>query len=410
MKIAYLCTDFGVPVFGNKGASIHVRELTRALRGLGHEVVILCTRLGGPEPAGFDVPVLEFGLDRRGSALDELLRSDAEGGPAVARAVRAAVTASLLPERAVAALRDFAPDVLYERYALNGTAGLTLAEEFGIPHVLEVNAPLVDEEHAHRGLALAATARALEQDVVTGADHVFAVSSELGRWLEGLGVPPERLTVVANAVDPERFRMPNGQRQHVRRRLGLDGRPVVAFVGTLKPWHDPGILVRALGVLRTRGVVAQLLFVGDGPERARLDELAREDGVESMLTFTGSVSHDEVPGYLAAADAAAATYHADTGSYFSPLKLFEYQAAGLPVVAAQLGDISHCVRPGETGLLYQPGDADVLADALDELIADRETAAALGRNGREHVLRHHTWTANARAVADRAAALVESTS
>jgi glycosyltransferase involved in cell wall biosynthesis len=180
-------------------------------------------------------------------------------------------------------------------------------------------------------------------------------------------------------------------------------------VGTLKPWHDPGILVRALGALRTRGVVAQLAFVGDGPERARLEALAREDGVESMLTFTGAVSHDEVPGYLAAADAAAATYHPDTGSYFSPLKLFEYQAAGLPVVAAELGEIPHCVRPGETGLLYEPGDVGALSDALAELIADRDVAAAFGRNGREHVLRHHTWTANARAVADRAAALVEQT-
>jgi glycosyltransferase involved in cell wall biosynthesis len=407
MKIAYLCTDFGVPVYGNKGASIHVRELSQALRSLGHDVVILCTRLGGPEPAGFGVPTLEFGLDRRASALHELLRSDAEGGPAVARAVRAAVTASSLPDRALTWLRGFAPDVLYERYALNGTAGLTLAGDLGIPHLLEVNAPLVDEEHAHRGLALAATARALEHEVVIGADHVFAVSSELGRWLRGLGVPPERLTVVANAVDPERFRRANGRRRHVRRQLGLDGRPVVAFVGTLRPWHDPGILVRALGVLRTRGVVPQLLIVGDGPERVRLEELAREDGVESMLVFTGSVSHDDVPGYLAAADVAAATYHPEAGRYFSPLKLFEYQAAGLPVVAAELGEIPHCVRPGETGLLYEPGDVDALADALAALIVDRETAAALGRNGREHVLRHHTWTANARAVAGCAAALME---
>jgi glycosyltransferase involved in cell wall biosynthesis len=407
MKIAYLCTDFGVPVYGNKGASIHVRELSQALQSLGHDVVILCTRLGGREPAGYGVPTLELGLDRRSSVLYELLRSDAEGGPAVARAVRAAVTASSLPARALMWLRGFAPDVLYERYALNGTAGLTLAGDLGIPHLLEVNAPLVDEEHAHRGLALAATARALEHDVVTGADHVFVVSSELGRWLEGLGVAPERLTVVANAVNPERFRMPNGRRQQVRRRLGLDGRPVVAFVGTLRPWHDPGILVRALGVLRARGVAPQLLLVGDGPERGRLEELARGDGIESMLTFTGAVSHDEVPGYLAAADVAAATYHPETGSYFSPLKLFEYQAAGLPVVAAELGEIPHCVRPGETGLLYQPGDVDSLADALAALIGNRKTAAALGRNGREHVLRHHTWAANARAVAGRAAALVE---
>jgi glycosyltransferase involved in cell wall biosynthesis len=399
MRIAYLCTDFGVPVYGNKGASIHMRELTRALQARGHEVVVICTRLGGPEPAAFDVPVLEFGLDRRGAALDELLRFDPEAGLGVTRAFRAAMTAASLPERAFAWLRSFEPDVLYERYALNGTAGLTLAEDLGVPHVLEVNAPLVDEAQAHRGLAFAATARTLEAGIVQGADRIVTVSPELQRWLAGLGVPEERIAVVANGVDPDRFANP-GAREDVRRRLGLNGRPVVAFVGTLKPWHDPSILVRALGALGARGVAPQLLLVGDGPERARLEQLAEEEGLSSQLTFTGAVTHDEVPAYLAAADVATVTYHPDTGRYFSPLKLFEYQAAGLPVVAAELGEIPHCVRPGETGLLYPPGDVEALAGALAALIADSERAAALGRNGREHVLRHHTWAATAAAVAD----------
>jgi glycosyltransferase involved in cell wall biosynthesis len=114
-----------------------------------------------------------------------------------------------------------------------------------------------------------------------------------------------------------------------------------------------------------------------------------------------------VPGYLAAADVAAVTYHPDTGRYFSPLKLFEYLAAGLPVVAADFGEIPHCIRGGETGLLYPPGDAAALADALATLIGDREQAVALGRHGREHVLRHHTWNSNARAVAALADELVE---
>jgi glycosyltransferase involved in cell wall biosynthesis len=214
---------------------------------------------------------------------------------------------------------------------------------------------------------------------------------------------------VTNGVDPERFVTRNGERNGVRQRLGLDGRAVVAFVGTLKPWHDPGILVRALALLERRGTAPHVLVVGDGPERPRLEELAREEGLSARLTFTGAVAHDEVPAYLAAADIGVATFHADTGRYFSPLKLFEYQAAGLPVVAAELGEIPHCVRPGETGLLYPPGDAGALAEALAMLTADRDRAAALGRNGREHVVRHHTWTSNASAIADVTATLVGAT-
>ena len=390
MRIAYLCSDLGVPVCGNKGASIHVRELSRALQALGHQVVVVCARLGGPRPEGFGVPLVELPLE------DPLLRSGD-------RALRAAVYAGSLPPRALPLLRDFAPDVLYERYALNGTAGLTIAHELGIPHVLEVNAPLVDEEEAHRGLASADSARTLERAILRRVDRIVAVSGELKRWLVALGVEEERITVVANAVDPRRFESTPEIRADVRRRLEVNGAPIVAFVGTLKPWHDPTILVRALGLLRARGDAPRLLIVGDGPERAGVEQLASEQRLSSMLTFTGAVAHDDVPGYLGAANVAAVTYHPHTGHYFSPLKLFEYLAAGLPVVAAELGEIPHCVRAGETGLLYAPGDAEALADALATLIADRERAAALGRNGRDHVLRHHTWTANARAVA----ALVE---
>jgi glycosyltransferase involved in cell wall biosynthesis len=408
MRLAYLCSDLGVPVYGNKGASTHVRELSRALHELGHEMLIVCARLGGPAPKGFKVPLVEFPLEE--PTASELPPYDGNGSPTSPRAVRAAAYASSLPIRALPALRDFGPDLLYERYTLNGTAGIALAGDLRVPHVLEVNAPVVDEELAHRGLASDASARPLERTIVRRADRIVAVSDELKRWLVGLGVDAGRITVLANAVDPGRFEVESETREDARRRLGVDERPVVVFVGTLKPWHDPAILVRALGVLRERNVAPHLLLVGDGPERERLEALASQEGLSSLLTFTGSVTHDEVPGYLAAADVAVATYHPDTGSYFSPLKLFEYLAAGLPVVAAEMGEIPHCVRRGETGLLYPPGDAEALADALATLIADRERAVALGRNGREHVRRHHTWAANARTVAAVAAEATEESS
>jgi len=286
-------------------------------------------------------------------------------------------------------------------------AGLTLTHELGIPHVLEVNAPLVDEEEAHRGLVSAESARTLERALLRRVDRIVTVSGELERWLVDLGVQERRITVVPNAVDPARFEVTPEERAEARRRLEVNGTPVVAFVGTLRPWHDPTILVRALRLLRARGDAPRLVIVGNGPERARVESLAAEERVSAQLTLTGAVAHDEVRAYLAAADVAVAPYHPDTGGYFSPLKLFEYQAAGLPVVAAELGEIPHCVRGGETGLLYPPGDAEALADALATLIDDRERGLELGRNGREHVLRHHTWDSNARVVATLAAGLVE---
>jgi glycosyltransferase involved in cell wall biosynthesis len=391
MRIAYLCSDLGVPVYGTKGASIHVRELSRALQELGHEVLVLCARLDGSRPDSFDVPLVEVPLEQGHLALGD-------------RGARAAAYVETLPERMLPRLRGFAPDVLYERFALNGSAGLALAHALRIPLVIEVNAPIVDEEVAHRGLRNADGARTVEQAVLRQADRLVAVSGDLKRWLVGLGVEAERIAVVPNAVDPDRFEIRPQERDAVRRRLDVNGTPVVAFAGTLKPWHDPTILVRAVGLLRERRVATRLLIVGDGPQRPAVEELAREQNLTAAVTVTGAVAHDEVPAYLGAADVAAVTYHPETGRYFSPLKLFEYLAAGLAVVAAELGEIPHCVRAGETGLLYPPGDAEALADGLAALLADRDRAAALGRNGREHVRRHHTWAANARAVVELAEA------
>jgi alpha-maltose-1-phosphate synthase len=363
MRIAYLSADRGVPVFGTKGASVHVRELTRALASLGHEVVILTSRAEGLRPAGFHVPVRE-------------------------------VPAGSLPDRALPFLRDFQPHVLYERYSLFGTAGIELSRELGIPLLLEVNAPLADEAARHRGLDRVEAARAAERAVLGSATQVLTVSAWVARWAQAQGVPAERIAVVPNAVDPARFRPRPGDRASVRNELGIDGQRVVGFVGTLKPWHDVGTLVAGLGLLPPKR--PRLVLVGDGPERERIARGAGRLGVET--TFTGPVPHDRVPAYLAALDVAVAPYPEGDSFYFSPLKLFEYLAAARPVIAADVGEISHCVRPGETGSLYEAGDVASLARAVGALLDDPARAAELGARGREHVIAEHTWTKTAQTV------------
>jgi glycosyltransferase involved in cell wall biosynthesis len=100
---------------------------------------------------------------------------------------------------------------------------------------------------------------------------------------------------------------------------------------------------------------------------------------------------------------AVVPYSAADDFYFSPLKLVEYLAAGRPVVAAAVGEIGHCIRPRETGLLYPPGNERALAVALAELLDDPGGAARLGLSGQEHVRGFHTWEQNAHAVTELAA-------
>lgn len=404
MRIAYVCSDFGVPVFGSKGASIHVQELCRALDGLGHEVLIVSPRAGAQRPRDFEPEVLELAVEADDHAAYSLLAADPSAGAAVAREVRALVYAASLRSRLTAVLREFGADVVYERYALLATAGGAAARELGIPHLLEVNSPLSVEQAAHRGLAFAETARGLERALLCRAERVVAVSRALRGWLGEVGVDPARVTILSNGVDPDRFAVGVVARAATRARLGLEDEPVVGFLGTLKPWHDVESLVRAAGFLSRAGMRLHLLVVGDGPDRHRLEALACAEGIGGSTSFVGAVPHDEVPRYLAAFDAAVASYDARPGFYFSPLKLFEYLAAGRPVVAADVGDIGHCIRSGRTGLLYPPGNVRALAEALLELLLDPPRAAALGAAGREHVRAHHTWAANAEAIVDLARA------
>jgi glycosyltransferase involved in cell wall biosynthesis len=400
VRIAYLCADFGIPIHGSKGASIHVRELSRALAGLGHDVVIIAPRAGGPSPRSFGLPVVEVRLEPLEQLTYDLLLADKHGGARVAAEIRAMIYASTLRHRGLGLLRERRPDFIYQRYSLFGTAGLALARDLGVPLVLEVNAPLCDEQAAHRGLGFAATARALERTVLCSADVVVTVSRELEDWLIGLGVESSRITVLPNAVDVERFEAAEREREAVRTELGLAGQQVVGFLGTLKPWHDTATLIRATGILHREMLKPRLIIIGDGPEREQLAELAQREGIADATTFIGTIPHERVPGHLAALDIAVTPYEASDRFYFSPLKLFEYLAAGRPVVAADVGRLRDCVRSGETGLLYRAGDARALAGALCSLLTDPERARALGRAGREHVRVHHTWRQNARTVVE----------
>jgi len=403
MNIAYLCADFGIPIHGDKGAAIHVREVSRALVGLGHRVEIIAPRAGGPAPADFGVPVRELPLSPDDKRLFGLLRDDPAGGEPAAKEIRSMLYAAWLRHSSLPHLRAFGPDAIYERYALLATAGSALARELGVPHILEVNAPLSNEQATHRGSLFAQTARAVERTVLGSATRVISVSDPLRDWMVGLGVAPERITVVWNGVDVERFAAGGAGAAAVRLRHSLGDQPVIGFVGTLKAWHGTATLVRAFAMLdRVRDATGgpRLLIVGDGPERATLESLAWDEGVSRSVTFTGSVTHAEIPAHIAAMDIVTAPYDVVADHYFSPLKLFEYMASGRPIVAAEIGQIATCLRDGETGLLYRPGDVPSLAARMTELLDDPARGHAMGQVAQEVARARHGWDAIARTVID----------
>jgi glycosyltransferase involved in cell wall biosynthesis len=152
-------------------------------------------------------------------------------------------------------------------------------------------------------------------------------------------------------------------------------------------------LVEAFALLHQRNPDMRLLIVGDGPIRQALEENLSFRGLRKAAHFTGAVSHDGVPGLLTSMDVAVAPYPESPHFYFSPLKVFEYMAAGLPIVASRIGQLADVLQHERTGLLCLPGSAAGCAQAVERLRGDPFLCESLGRAARAAVLEKHTWEA-----------------
>ena len=398
MRLAYLCADRGISLAGTKGASIHVRSVATALARRGHEVTVFSACPEAPDAKAFDF--VHVGFDR---TLREVRRRIEDvGGAAVGKEVYALMLDQCAHEALVAA-HGLAPfDAVYERFSLWSIAGLRFTTTEKIPFLLEVNAPLVDETLAYRSLELEGVARGIERAVICGADTVVVPSAEMrARLASGVG-RDSAVRVIPNAVDEELFRDPPPLPTDTP---GVGSLPaggfVIAFVGSLKPWHGVDVLIEAFERLCPEVPDAHLLVLGDGPERPAVEALAAR--LPNRVSAPGAVAHERIPSWLARAHVGVAPYPALDDFYFSPLKLFEYQAAGLAVVASGIGQITRHVRHGRDGVLVPPGDPAALARSLEALAADPSRRERLGRRARRRALATSTWSA----VAARIEAMVE---
>jgi glycosyltransferase involved in cell wall biosynthesis len=354
------------------GMGVHIEALVAALRVAGHEVCVVgppaydSVALGGESPALARIRRLLPG------ALGELAEM-AYGVVSTARLARAAWV--------------FRPDVIYERANLFHVAGSWTAWRRGVPLLLEVNAPLAEERIRFSNLRLKRLARAAERFVWRCADIVLPVTEVLAGHVTMAGVPRTRVAVVPNGIDLEDFARLPARAASEEVKLG--------FVGFVRHWHGLDRVLHGLAAWQGTPRL-ELTVVGDGPARGDLESLAAELGLADRVRFTGLATREEIPRLVAGFDIAL---QPASVPYASPLKLFEYMAAGQAIIAPDQPNIREVLEQGRTALLFDPASPEAMWQSIETLARDAALRTRLGAAAREEVLRRDfTWAGNARRV------------
>jgi glycosyltransferase involved in cell wall biosynthesis len=349
------------------GQGVHIEELIRALRELGHEI-----RVVGPsfyDQAGFG------GESRAVARIRKML-------PGVAQEI-AELAYNAIAYRALRrAHAEFRPDAIYERCNLFYLAGTRLARRTGTPLLLEVNAPLAAERHANGGLHLFRLAKRLEHQTWRAASVVLPVTQVLANILIEAGVLPDRITVMPNGVDLARFppRPPKPENTAV----------ALGFVGFVRDWHGLDTVIAGMAASKT---ACTLTIVGDGPARPDLQALAGHLGIAGQVRFTGIIPPEDVAAAVTQFDIAL---QPKSTPYASPLKIFDYMAASCAIAAPDQPNIREILHHDTTALLFDPDTPGAMWRAVETLITTPTLRQSLGTAARAALIAgRRTWQGNA---------------
>lgn len=358
------------------GQSTHITEMILGLRSLGHQVIECAPQVGADDAGGGSpgwVGRLKALLPRQLYELAELAYS----WVAFRR-----ICQSIQAER---------PDGIYERYNLYLLAGIWAKKRFGLPLILEVNAPMAVERREYGGLSWPRLADWAELSVWKQADILLPVTQVLADYMVSKGIDPARIQVIPNAINRQHYQYLPSAAQ-AKAKLGLQDKLVVGFTGFVREWDRLDRIMAWVAKQAPRHPV-HLMVIGDGPARAEIEACAAQLGVSDRLSFTGAVPREQVPALSMAFDIALQTALVP---YASPLCLFEYLALGKAIVAPDQPNHHEILSADVDALLYDPVDPAGIEKALDRLCDDptlrQRIAAAAG-----HVIarKNLTWPEHA---------------
>lgn len=307
---------------------------------------------------------------------------------------------SALTRRLEDVARRVKPQLLHAHSpALNAIPALRVGRRLGVPVVYEVRAfwedAAVDHGRTREGALRYRLTRALETYALKHADAVTTICEGLRADIVERGIDPQKVTVVPNAVDVEKFVLGREPDASLRRQLGLDGAIVLGFIGSFYAYEGLALLLEALPKIVASEPRVRVLFVGGGAQEASLRETAARLGVDERVRFAGRVPHGEVQRYYDLIDVLVyPRLPMRLTELVTPLKPLEAMAQGRLLAASDVGGHRELIRDQETGVLFRAGDADALATKVLELLADSRRWGELRARARRFVETERNWTSS----------------
>jgi len=326
------------------GMYVHVEELTNAMLEQGVDLHFVCP--------GFSHNA-EFGSEGGFSAK---LRARL---PSAAYEVLELGYSLLIAIKLINAIIRFKPEVIYERYSLYQPAGVFVAKLFGIPLLLEVNAPLAEERKKHNRLRLYSLAKRIENYTWRNASWVLPVTNVLADYIRQSVAVEDRIRVVANGVNKKVFdRLPEVKVKAPGTEI------VIGFTGFINPWHRLDLALEAMAAHKDKNI--KFVCVGEGDVRKELVLQSERLGIADQVKFTGLVGRDKVFDYVSTFDIALQPAVTD---YASPLKLFEYLAVGSLVIAPRTENILEVINDA-SAILFENDNLLDFSEKLSDAIAN----------------------------------------
>lgn len=290
-----------------------------------------------------------------------------------------------------AIVKEFQPHILHAYDATpDGYAGLLLQRRYHLPLVCSLLGADVNVYPHYKPLT-----HKLTQKVIAEVDQLVAVSRTLKEAAKALAQPKREIRVIYMGCDTEAFRFDETARGQVRKLLDISSHEmIILFIGRLVEAKGIFELIEAFSQIQSQQPQTHLVFVGDDRDRARLENQVRQKKLDGAIHFVGVRPHDEMPGWLSAADLLVLPSHNEG----LPNVVIEAMACSIPVVATNVGGIPEVVEDEKSGLLIKKGDINSLIIAINDLLKDGEKRKKMGACGRSCIEQNFSWQRNAKAL------------